>query len=73
MGAPGSKGYQQDRYFLNAVDLLTGYLLTEVLQGKTARETWPKNQKIIDRYEKQFGIKVRQIETKETKMRVFRR
>ena len=45
MGAPGSKGYQQDRYFLNAVDLLTGYLLTEVLQGKTARETWPKIQK----------------------------
>ena len=62
MGAPGKRGYQQDRYFLNAVDLLTGFLLTEILQGKTARETWPKIQKIIDRYESQFGIKVRQIE-----------
>ena len=62
MGAPGKRGYQQDRYFLNAVDLLTGYLLTEVLQGKTARETWPKIQKIINRYETKFGIKVRQIE-----------
>ena len=62
MGAPGSKGYQQDRYFLNAVDILTGFLLTEVLQGKTARETWSKLTKIIDRYESQFGIKVRQIE-----------
>ena len=62
MGAPGSKGYQQDRYFLNAVDILTGFLLTEVLQGKTARETWTPLLKIIDRYESQFGIKVRQIE-----------
>ena len=62
MGAPGKRGYQQDRYFLNAVDLLTGFLLTEILQGKTARETWPKITKIIDRYEASFGIKVRQIE-----------
>ena len=62
MGPPGSKGYQQDRYFLNAVDILTGFLLTEVLQGKTARETWSNLLKIINRYERQFGIKVRQIE-----------
>ena len=61
MGAPGKKGYQQDRYFLNAVDLLTGYLLTEVLQGKTAQLTWKKIQVIIDRYESKFW-KVRQIE-----------
>ena len=62
MGPPGSKGYQQDRYFLNAVDILTGFLLTEVLQSKTARETWSNLLKIINRYERQFGIKVRQIE-----------
>ena len=62
MGAVGKRGYQQDRYFVNAVDLLTGYLLTEVNPGKEAWPTWMKMQKIIDRYEKQFGIKVRQIE-----------
>ena len=62
MGPPGPLGKQQDRYFLNAVDILTGYLLTEVLQGKTARSTWPKLLEIINRYERQFGIKVRQIE-----------
>ena len=62
MGPPGPLGYQQDRFFLNAVDILTGFLLTEVLQGKTARETWSKLKKIIDRYESDFGIKVRQIE-----------
>ena len=62
MGAPGKRGYQQDRFFVNAVDLLTGYLLTEVNPGKTAWQTWRKMQKIINRYETQFGIKVRQIE-----------
>ena len=62
MGAAGKRGYQQDRYFLNGVDLLTGYLVTEVLQGKTARETWPKLQKIIKTYETKFKIKVRQLE-----------
>ena len=62
MGAPGSKGYQQDRYFLNAVDLLTGYLLTEVLQGKTPKEVAPKLKRIIDRFEAISNVKVRQIE-----------
>ncbi len=62
MGAPGSKGYQQDRYFLNAVDLLTGYLLTEVLQGKTPKEVAPKLKRIIDRFETISNVKVRQIE-----------
>ena len=62
MGAPGSKGYQQDRYFLNAVDLLTGYLLTEVLQGKTPKEVAPKLKRIIDRFEALANVKVRQVE-----------
>ena len=62
MGAPGSKGYQQDRYFLNAVDLLTGFLLTEILQGKTPSLVAPKLKRIIDRFERTSNVKVRQIE-----------
>ena len=62
MGAPGSKGYQQDRYFLNAVDLLTGYLLTDVAQGKKAAEIAPKLKKLIERFEEVSNVKVRQVE-----------
>ena len=62
MGVPGKRGYQQDRYFLNAVDLLTGYLITEIVQGKTAKEIAPKLSKLIDRYEKQLGQKVKKVE-----------
>ena len=62
MGAPGSKGYQQDRYFLNAVDLLTGYLFTEILQGKTPKEVAPKVAAILDRFEKTTNTRVRQVE-----------
>lgn len=62
MGPPGSKGYQQDRYFLNAVDLLTGYLVTEVLQGKKPEEVAPKLKKMLERYEKISNVKVRQVE-----------
>ena len=62
MGAPGSKGYQQDRYFLNAVDLLTGYLLTDVLQGKKPKELAPKLKKLIEQFEKVSNHKVRQVE-----------
>ena len=62
MGVPGKRGYQQDRYFLNAVDLLTGYLITEIVQGKTANEIAPKLSKLIDRYEKQLGQKVKKVE-----------
>jgi len=63
MGAPGKRGYQQDRYFLNAVDLLTGYLLTRVLQGKTPKEVEPKLRSIIDEYEKLLKQKVGRVET----------
>ena len=52
MGPPGEKGYQQDRYFLNAVDLLTGFLLTRVLQGKTPARVAPKLKQIIDEFKK---------------------
>ena len=62
MGVPGKRGYQQDRYFLNAVDLLTGYLITEIVQGKTAKEVAPKLSKLLDRYEKQLGQKVKKVE-----------
>ncbi len=62
MGPPGSKGYQQDRYFLNAVDLLTGYLLTEVLQGKKPEEVAPKLKAILERFESVSNVKVRQVE-----------
>ena len=62
MGPPGSKGYQQDRFFLNAVCMLTGYLLTEVLQGKTAAETTKPLERIIERYEKLSKTKVGRIE-----------
>jgi hypothetical protein len=62
MGAPGSKGYQQDRYFLNAVDLLTGYLLTDVLQGKKPEELAPKLKRLIERFEEISNVKVRQVE-----------
>ncbi len=62
MGAPGSKGYQQDRYFLNAVDLLTGYLLTDVVQGKTPEEIAPKLKKLLERFEEISNVKVRQVE-----------
>ena len=62
MGPPGEKGYQQDRYFLNAVDLLTGYLLTEVLQGKTPARVAPKLKLIIERFKTVSGHAVRQME-----------
>ena len=62
MGAAGKRGYQQDRYFLNAVDMLTGYLLTEVLQGKTPKEVAPKLKAIIERYEKAIKQKVKRVE-----------
>ena len=62
MGTAGRKGYQQDRYFLNAVDMLTGYLLTEVLQGKTPKEVAPKLKAIIERYEKDIKRKVKRLE-----------
>ena len=62
MGHRGSKGYQQDRYFLNAVDLLTGYLITEVLQGKTPERVAPKLKAMIERYEVALKQKVRRIE-----------
>ena len=62
MGHRGSKGYQQDRYFLNAVDLLTGYLITEVLQGKTPERVAPKLKAMIERYEAALKQKVRRIE-----------
>ena len=63
MGPVGKRGYQQDRYFLNAVDLLTGYLLTRVLQGKTAKEVAPKLKAIIKEYEGLLKMKVPVIET----------
>ena len=62
MGAPGSKGYQQDRYFLNAVDLLTGYLFTDVTQSKKVAEIARKLKKLIENFEALTGVKVRQVE-----------
>ena len=62
MGPPGEKGYQQDRYFLNAVDLLTGFLLTRVLQGKTPARVVPKLKQIIDEFKTVSGHAVRQME-----------
>ena len=62
MGPPGSKGYQQDRYFLNCVDLFTGYLVTDVLQSKKPEEVAPKLQKLIEGFEKLSKVKVTQVE-----------
>ena len=63
MGLPGDKGYQQDRYMLNAVDLLTGFLLTEILQGKKPEMVVPKLKKIIQRFETASKQKVLKMET----------
>ena len=62
MGVPGKRGYQQDRYFLNAVDLLTGYLWTEVIQGKEAQMVAPALVKIMDRFKTQTGQSAHQVE-----------
>ena len=62
MGVPGKRGYQQDRYFLNAVDLLTGYLWTEVIQGKEAQMVAPALVKIMDRFKSQTGQEAHQVE-----------
>ena len=63
MGEPGEKGYQQDRYFLNAVCMVTGFLLTEILEGKKSKWVAPALEKILNRYEKASGVAVRKIET----------
>ena len=62
MGVPGKRGYQQDRYFLNAVDLLTGYLWTEVIQGKEAQMVAPALEKIMERFKTQTGQPAHQVE-----------
>ena len=62
MGVPGKRGYQQDRYFLNAVDLLTGYLWTEVIQGKEAKMVAPALVKIMERFKTQTGQEAHQVE-----------
>jgi len=55
----GSGEYQ---YFLNAVDLQTGYLLSVVSAGATAAEIAPKLAKLIDEYEAKLGQKVTRAE-----------
>ena len=62
MGPPGSKGYQQDRYFLNCVDLFTGYLVSDVTQSKKPEEIAPKLKKLIEDFEKTGNVKVTQVE-----------
>lgn len=62
MGPPGSKGYQQDRYFLNCVDLFTGYLVTDVVQGKKPGEIAPKLKALIEGFEATANAKVTQVE-----------
>ena len=63
MGAiPEDKNYQSDRYFLNCVDLLTSWLGTEVLEGKTPQEVASPLMRIIKRFEKESKQKVKRIE-----------
>lgn len=62
MGPPGSKGYQQDRYFLNCVDLFTGYLVSDVVQGKKPEEIAPKLKALIEGFEQTANVKVTQVE-----------
>ena len=55
----GSSPY---KYFLNAVDLQTGYLLSVVSSGATAAEIAPKLEKLIEEYEALLGQKVTRAE-----------
>ena len=55
----GSSPY---KYFLNAVDLQTGYLLSVVMSGATAAEIAPKLEKLIEEYEALLGQKVTRAE-----------
>ena len=63
---PGSKympgAGQHDRYFLNSVDMLTGYLLSDVIYGKTVDDVYPKLVKQLDRFEELMGRKVVKVE-----------
>ena len=55
-------GQGEYHYFLNAVDLQTGYLISTVSSGATAAEIAPKLAKLIDEYEAKLGQKVTKAE-----------
>ena len=52
----------KDRYFLNAVDRLTAYLLSTIITRKKAWMVAPALSKLIDEFEKLTGQKVTKVE-----------
>ena len=56
------RGSGEYKYFLNAVDLQTGYLISTVLSELKAETVAPKLEKLIDEYEALLGKKVTRAE-----------
>ena len=51
-----------DRYFLNSVEMHTGYLLSDIIYGKKVKFVLPKLVKQLDRFKTLMGRKVSRIE-----------
>ena len=54
---------KHDRYFLNTVELHTGYLLSDLIYGKSIEYVLPKLEKQLDRFKVLMGFKVKRVES----------
>lgn len=54
---------KHDRYFLNTVELHTGYMLSDLIYGKSVEYVLPKLAKQMERFKVLMGFKVKRVES----------
>ena len=56
-------GGKHDRYFLNTVELHTGYMLSDLIYGKSVAYVLPKLKKQMEQFKALMGFKVKRVES----------